>query len=401
MLKNLVLVFNCGSSSVKFSILDPINNKKYLFGIVERLYLHETYVTWYVNQNKKTVLIGNNISHNQALKFIIKVIFIQYDDLISNIQYIGHRVVHGGNQLIKSVIINDTIIQKIHENSVFAPLHNPMNILGIQAAMQYFPDLKQKNVAVLDTAFYHALPEFAYLYAIPYKFYEKYHIRRYGAHGISHLYITHQTSDLLNIKFNDLNIITCHLGGGSSISAIRNGVCIDTSMGLTPLEGLVMGTRSGDIDPSVVFFMYDVLGKSMNEIQSILINQSGILGLTNGLTSDFRYVEEKYYSKFQAYRTMNLFCYRLSKYIGAYITSLEGKLDAIVFTGGIGENSALTRTLVLSKLEFLGLKIDNNLNYQLHVNKARFINKKNTIPILVIPTNEEFIIAKETIQLFL
>ncbi|CAL4042395.1 Acetate kinase [Buchnera aphidicola (Takecallis arundicolens)] len=401
MLKNLVLVFNCGSSSVKFSILDPIHNKKYLFGIVERLYLNESCVTWHVHKKKKTVLIGNNVSHNQALKFIIKVIFTKYDDLISSIQYIGHRVVHGGNQLIKSVIINDTIIQKIQENSVFAPLHNPMNILGIQASIQYFPDLKKKNVAVLDTSFYHSLPDFSYLYAIPYKFYKKYHIRRYGAHGISHLYIAHKTSDLLNIKFNNLNIITCHLGGGSSITAIRNGLCIDTSMGLTPLEGLVMGTRSGDIDPSVVFFMYDILGKSMDEIQHILINKSGILGLTNGLTSDFRYIEEKYYSKFQAYRIMNLFCYRLSKYIGSYAASLEGKLDAIVFTGGIGENSALTRALVLSRLEFLGLKIDNNLNYQPNLNKSRFINKKNTIPLLVIPTNEEFIIAKETIQLFL
>ncbi|WP_343128302.1 acetate kinase [Buchnera aphidicola (Takecallis taiwana)] len=401
MLNDLVLVFNCGSSSIKFSILDPINYKKYLFGIVERLYLSEAYVTWCINNNTQIKILGNNITHHQALKCIIEIIFTKYDDLVSKIKYIGHRVVHGGNELIQSVIIDDTIIQKIQKNSVFAPLHNPMNILGIQASMQYFPDLKEKNVAVLDTSFYHFMPECAYLYAIPYKLYKKYHIRRYGAHGISHFYVSKKASRLLNISFNHLNIITCHLGGGASITAIRNGVCIDTSMGLTPLEGLVMGTRSGDIDPSVVFFMHDVLGKSIADIQNILTNESGIFGLMQGLTSDFRYVEQKYYSSLQAYRTMNVFCYRLSKYISAYTAALYGKLDAIVFTGGIGENSALMRALTLSKLEFLGFKIDNNLNYNLDNKKSRFINKENTTPIIVIPTNEELVIAQETMQLFL
>lgn len=399
MSKTLVLVLNCGSSSLKFSILDPVYNKRYLFGLVERLYTLHAYVKWYINDQKYQKIIGNDVSHIDALKFIIQVIFSKYSNLIANVKYIGHRVVHGGNQLTKSVIITDTIMQEIKKNKIFAPLHNPINLLGIQASIQYFPVLSKKNVAVFDTALYYHLPEFSYLYAIPYKFYKNYHIRRYGAHGISHSYVSKKASSILNINFNHFNTITCHLGGGASISVIRNGICIDTSMGLTPLEGLVMGTRSGDIDPSVVFFMYNVLGFSMCDIQNMFINQSGILGLTNGITSDFRDIEKQYYSDIASYRAINIFCYRLSKYIGAYAAILNGKLDALVFTGGIGENSALVRELTLSKLSLLGISIDSNLNYAKCTDQY-YINKKNTIPILVIPTDEELVIAQETIKLF-
>ncbi|QCI27131.1 acetate kinase [Buchnera aphidicola] len=401
MLNNLVLVLNCGSSSLKFSILDPKNSKKYLFGLVDRLYLSNSYIIWFENKIKKKILIGDYISHIKSLKFIIKIIINNKNNLISKIKYIGHRVVHGGEKFIKPIIINDIVIKEIKKNSIFAPLHNPINLLGIDAAIKYFPKLRKNNVAVFDTSFYHNIPEFAYLYAIPYKFYKKYRIRRYGAHGISHYYISKRTSKILNIKLNNLNVITCHLGGGSSISAIRNGICVDTSMGLTPLEGLVMGTRSGDIDPSIIFFMHNILGKDINEIQKILINQSGILGLTNGITSDFRDIEKTYYSNIESYRAVNVFCYRLSKYISAYTSTLNGKLDAIIFTGGIGENSALVRELTLSKLKLIGVEINNILNYQKHSQDYFFINKNNTIPILVISTDEELVIAKETKKLFL
>ncbi|QCI25926.1 acetate kinase [Buchnera aphidicola] len=400
MLNTVVLVLNCGSSSLKFSILDPINNKKYLFGLVERLYTSNSYITWYFDNKKNKKNIGHTISHSHAIKFIVQVIFAKYQSLILKIQYIGHRVVHGGDQFMKSVIINDSVIQNISKNTIFAPLHNPVNLLGIKAAIKYFPKLKKKNFAVFDTSLYYNIPEHAYLYPIPYEFYQKHRIRRYGAHGISYLYIIQQISKILNIDLKRLNIIICHLGGGASVSVFCNGICVDTSMGLTPLEGLVMGTRSGDIDPSIIFFMYNILGLSIYDIQNILINKSGITGLTNGKTSDFRDIEKLYYSDMQAYRTTNIFCYRLSKYISAYSTVCNGKIHALVFTGGIGENSALVRELTILRLSLIGFQLDNQNNYKKLLKTYNFIHKKDTIPILVIPTNEELMIAQEAIKLF-
>ncbi|CAL4319580.1 acetate kinase [Buchnera aphidicola] len=400
MISDLVLVLNCGSSSLKFSILDPKKNKKYLFGLVDRLYLSETYVIWNYKNKKNKIIIGDYIKHKKSLKFIIRNIFFKYTALMLRVKFIGHRVVHGGYKIKQSVIITDNIIQEIKKNIIFSPVHNPINLLGIVAAIKYFPSLSKRNVAVLDTTFYTHLPEFSYLYAIPYIFYKKYHIRKYGAHGISHAYVSQEAAKMLNVSINTLNIISCHLGSGSSVTAICNGVSVDTSMGLTPLEGLVMGTRSGDLDPSIIFFMHHVLNIDITEIENILLKKSGILGLTNGITSDFRDIEKNYDSNKESYRAVNVFCHRLSKYIGAYSVLLQGKLDAIIFTGGIGENSALVRKITLSKLSLLNIYIDDNLNNDIKFGKQGYINKKNTIPVLVIPTNEELLIAKETIKLF-
>ncbi|CAL4319655.1 acetate/propionate family kinase [Buchnera aphidicola] len=400
MSKTLVLVLNCGSSSLKFSILNTISKKKIFFGTFERLYLLKSFVTWECDHDKKKIILNDYESHEQALTFMVKNIFTKYKNIINRIKFIGHRVVHGGCDLTRSYIINDNIIQIIKKNIVFAPSHNPLNLLGIHLSMKYFPNLSKNNVAVFDTAFYNTLPESAYLYAIPYYLYKDYNIRRYGAHGISHSYVLQQASKILDKSIQSLNIITCHLGGGSSISAIVNGRCVDTSMGLTPLEGLVMGTRSGNLDPSIIFFMNDVLNIPINTIQDILINKSGILGLTNGITSDFRYVEKNYYSENESYRAVNVFCYSLSKYISSYASVLFGKIDAVIFTGGIGENSFLVRKLALLNLKFLGLELDDSLNQDYVLHKSSFINKKSTIPILVIPTNEDLVIAEETIQLF-
>jgi len=397
-LNNLILVLNCGSSSLKFSILNPDSEKKYLFGLVERLFLPDTSVTWQYLEKKYQVCIGSNMSHENALDFVLNHIFLQAEKIFKRIIGIGHRVVHGGHKINKSTLINENIINIINDSVCFAPLHNPSNLIGIKIAMNKYPHLIKKNVAVFDTSFYNNIPKTSFLYAIPYRFYKKYHIRRYGAHGISHHYVSCKTALLLNKKFSSLNIITCHLGNGCSISAICNGTCVDTSMGLTPLEGLVMGTRSGDIDPSVIFFMHRKLNLSIDEIEVILTKKSGLLGLSE-VSSDFRYFEKNYTLKKSAKISVDIFCHRLAKYISAYMSLMENRLDALVFTGGIGENVPLIRQLTLSKLSLIGFKLDFKKNLSLKSGKSGLISSKNSHMVFVIPTNEELAIAKETISI--
>jgi acetate kinase len=398
MLNQLVLVLNCGSSSLKFSVINPRTGKKILFGIVDSLFSLKSYVIWTNKSVQHKDILYEKTSHMMALQFIIKNIFKKEEKLFQSVVAIGHRVVHGGEKLKKSVFINKKVISCIEEASFFAPLHNPVNICGIRATLNLFPSLSKKNVAVFDTAFHQTMPETAYLYAIPYFFYTKHSIRKYGAHGISHQYITYQTAKILNKSLKSLNIISCHLGNGASVAAICRGICVDTSMGLTPLEGLVMGTRSGDIDPAIIFFMNEKLGINMQDINKILTMDSGLLGL-NGVSSDCRYAEKKYHLDKNAQRSINIFCHRLAKYISAYSSLMEGRLDAIVFTGGIGENSLLVRELTLSKLSLLGVKIDIARNVCITSGVFGRINVEGTLPILVIPSNEDWIIAQETIAL--
>lgn len=394
-LNNLIFVLNCGSSSIKFAILNPNNEKKYLSGLVERLFLSETYITWQCLGLKYKKKIGAKISHKDALNFIIDQVLLEKKDIFKNLIGIGHRVVHGGTKIQNSTLIDDNIIKHIQDAVSFAPLHNPANLIGIKTIIEKYPSLSKKNVAVFDTSFYQNMPETSFLYAIPYYFYKKYGIRRYGAHGISHNYIAHKISIILNKKFQLLNIITCHLGNGASVSAICNGICVDTSMGLTPLEGLVMGTRSGDIDPSIIFFMNKYLNLSINEIEIILTKESGLLGLS-GISSDFRYFEKNYFLKKHAKRSVDIFCHRLSKYIASYTSLMENRLDAVIFTGGIGENVPLIRELTLSKLSLLGFKIDSELNLLTIKGKSGLITESTSRPVFVIPTDEELAIAKET-----
>ncbi|WP_348769523.1 acetate kinase [Buchnera aphidicola] len=397
-MNNLIFVLNCGSSSIKFSILNPKNRKKYLSGVVECLFLKQTFITWKYLGIKHTKNIGAYISHQDALIFIFNEILSKKQDLYKNIVGIGHRVVHGGKKINTSVLINDEIISFIEQAIPFAPLHNPANLIGIKMVIEKFPILSKKNVAVFDTSFYQKMPKTSFLYAIPYIFYKKHHIRRYGAHGISHDYVSHEASIMLNQDFNSLNVITCHLGNGSSVSAIRNGVCVDTSMGLTPLEGLVMGTRSGDIDPSVIFFMHQKIGISIDKINEILTKESGLLGLS-GITSDFRYLEKNYFIDKRVKLSVDIFCHRLSKYIASYMCLMENRLDGVIFTGGIGENVSLIRKLTLSKLYLMGIKLDIEQNILIIHGKSGLITLNNSIPVLVIPTNEELLIAKETIKI--
>ncbi|WAI11938.1 MAG: acetate kinase [Buchnera aphidicola (Macrosiphum albifrons)] len=394
-LNNLIFVLNCGSSSIKFAILNPDNEKKYLSGLVECLFLSETYITWQclgITYKKK---IGSAINHETALNFIIEQVLSEQKDIFKNLIGVGHRVVHGGTKIKKSTLIDNNIIKCIQDAVSFAPLHNPANLIGIKVIIEKYPSLSRKNVAVFDTSFYQNMPETSFLYAIPYNFYEKHGIRRYGAHGTSHNYVAHKTSIILNKQFKSLNIITCHLGNGTSISAICNGICVDTSMGLTPLEGLVMGTRSGDLDPSIIFFMNKRLNLSINEIEIILNKKSGLLGLS-GISSDFRYFEKNYSYKKHAKRSVDIFCHRLSKYIASYMSLMENRLDAVIFTGGIGENVPLIRELTLSRLSILGFKIDLKLNLSMTAGRSGIITESTSRPVFVVATDEELAIAQET-----
>ncbi|VFP82875.1 acetate kinase [Candidatus Erwinia haradaeae] len=398
MSNNLVLVLNCGSSSLKFSVLDPKSGEEPLSGLAECFYLNNARIHWRLNGITNESYLGHGTAHKEALNFIVKTILKTQSEILEKISAIGHRIVHGGPKIIKSSIINDALIQDIQNASSFAPLHNPAHIVGINEALKNFPHLSKKNVAVFDTAFHQTMPEASYLYALPYQLYKKYGIRRYGAHGTSHKYITQETAKVLQKPVSNLHIITCHLGNGSSIAAILKGQCVDTSMGLTPLEGLVMGTRSGDIDPSIIFFLHNKLGMRMDDIHHMLTHKSGLLGLTD-VSSDCRYLEENYTCNADAKRAMDVYCHRLAKYIASYTALMEGQLDAIIFTGGIGENSYMVRELTLNKLSLLGVKIDHQSNLSARFGRSGFINQDNTLPILVLPTKEELLIARDAILL--
>ncbi|HDR1335983.1 TPA: acetate kinase, partial [Pasteurella multocida] len=318
--------------------------------------------------------------------------------LKEDIVAIGHRIVHGGEKFTSSVVITDEVVQGIKDAVQFAPLHNPAHLIGIEEAFKMFPHLKDKNVAVFDTAFHQTMPEEAYLYALPYSLYREHGVRRYGAHGTSHFFVSQQAAERLNVPAEQVNVITCHLGNGASIAAVRHGQCIDTSMGLTPLEGLVMGTRSGDIDPAIVFYLHDNLGLSVEEINTLLTKKSGLLGLTE-VTSDCRYAEDNYDKEAPAKRALDVFSYRLAKYIGSYMAVIGERLDAIVFTGGIGENSSLVRELTLNHLKLFGYQVDSDKNKAARFGHEGVITADNTPVAMVIPTNEELVIAQDTARL--
>ncbi|PKE31711.1 acetate kinase [Rahnella sp. AA] len=398
MSSKLVLVLNCGSSSLKFAIIDAANGEEHISGLAECFHLPEARIKWKMDGGKEEAALGAGAAHSEALKFIVNNILSKKPELSAELVAIGHRIVHGGEKLTQSMLITDAVIEGIKESIPFAPLHNPAHLIGIDEALKSFPKLADKNVAVFDTAFHQTMPEESYLYALPYSLYKDHHIRRYGAHGTSHFYVTQEAAKMLNKPVEEVNLITCHLGNGGSVSAIRNGKCVDTSMGLTPLEGLVMGTRSGDIDPAIVFHLHDSLGMSVEQINKLLTKESGLLGLTE-VTSDCRYVEDNYTTKADAKRAMDVFCHRLAKYIGAYTSLMEGRLDAVVFTGGIGENAAMVRELSLDKLALLGFEVDHERNLAARFGKSGAINKEGTRAALVIPTNEELVIAQDAARL--
>ncbi|MCG9683220.1 acetate kinase [Vibrio sp. Isolate23] len=395
-MSKLVLVLNCGSSSLKFAIVDAENGNEHLTGLAECLHLPEARIKWKLD-GKHEAQLGEGAAHDEALSFIVETILASKPELAEQLKAVGHRVVHGGEKFTQSALITDDVLKGIEDCATLAPLHNPAAIIGIKAAQKAFPSLPMS--AVFDTAFHQSMPEEAYLYALPYNLYKEHGIRRYGMHGTSHLFIAREAAERLGKPANELNIINCHLGNGASVCAIKNGKSVDTSMGLTPLEGLVMGTRCGDIDPAIIFHLHDALGYSVEQINTMLTKESGLQGLTE-VTSDCRFVEDNYGEKEEATRAMDVFCHRLAKYVAGYTATLEGRLDAIVFTGGIGENSGPIREMVLNRLGVFGIEVDGEANL-----KARFggegtiTTAESRIPAMVISTNEELVIAEDTARL--
>lgn len=396
-----ILILNCGSSSLKFAILDPASGDEKLSGLAENFNLVDARIKWKLNGEKGAADLGAGAAHSEALNYIVKNILSA--ELKNSIGAIGHRIVHGGEKYTSSIVITDEVVAGIKEAAAFAPLHNPAHLIGIEEAFKAFPELKEKNVAVFDTAFHQTMPEHAYLYALPYSLYKEHGVRRYGFHGTSHYYVSREVAKVVGVEPSKVNVITCHLGNGASVAAIRNGECIDTSMGFTPLEGLVMGTRSGDLDPAIIFFMHNTLGMSVKEIEETLVKKSGLLALTE-VTSDCRYVEDNYYATHaEAKRAMDVFCYRLAKYIGSYMAALgDDHLDAIVFTGGIGENAGPVRELTLNYLKLFGIKVDSEKNMAARFGKSGEITAADSaFRAFVIPTNEELVIAQDTARLAL
>lgn len=390
-----VLVINAGSSSLKYQLIDMENESVLAKGLAERIGIEGSQVSYEVPGKEKIEIKEELGDHGDALNIIIKELLdpeVGVLDDITEIDAIGHRTVHGGEEFTDSIKINDQVIQKMEEYSDLAPLHNPANIMGIRAMQDLLPEVPQ--VAVFDTAFHTTMPDYAYVYSIPYEFYTDYDVRKYGFHGTSHKFVGMEAAKMMGKPFDELKIITCHLGNGSSVCAIDKGKSIDTSMGFTPLAGLVMGTRSGDIDPSILFYL-NSKGYSMAQLNKILNNRSGALGIS-GVSSDFRDIEAAANDgNERAILTLRKFCYAIRTTIGSYAAAMDG-VDCIVFTGGIGENSALDRAQICHNLKFMGVHLDRYRNREEKGN--RFISTDDSkVKVIVIATNEELMIARDTI----
>ena len=394
-----ILVINCGSSSLKFQLIDAENEKLIAKGLCERIGIEGSQLVYQKTGEEKQKIVTPMPDHTKAIRLVLDALTDEKSGVVKSLDEIGaigHRIVHGGEKFAASTVITDEVIGAIRECSELAPLHNPANLIGIDACRTLMPNTPM--VAVFDTAFHQTMPEEAYLYGIPYEYYRKYKVRRYGFHGTSHSYVSKRAAEVLGRKYEDLKLIVCHLGNGASVSAVDHGKCIDTSMGLTPLEGLIMGTRSGDIDPAIMEFIAHKEGKSIDEIMEILNKKSGVLGLSDNFSSDFRDLEDAYLEgKEEGVRAMKAFAYRVAKYVGAYAASMNG-VDAVCFTAGLGENSPIIRNLVCERLGFLGIELDQEQNNKRGEDLVVSVNESGT-KVLVIPTNEELAIARETYAL--
>ena len=397
----IILSLNCGSSSVKYQLYNWTKKGIIAKGIVERVTVGNSFCVHEVNHKEKVTLKQDCPSHREAIKLIIDtLIHPEYGAIkkLSDIAAIGHRVVHGGEKFAKSVLINQEVLKTFKELSVLAPLHNPPNIMGIEAAMELLPDIP--HAAIMDTAWHQTMPAHVYMYAVPYEWYEKYRIRRYGFHGTSLLYVAKRAAVLLNKDPFQCNLISCHIGNGVSINAVKNGLSYDTSMGFTPLEGAIMGTRAGDHDAALDFYVMQKESLSPQEIDSILNKKSGILGITGKYTDRRDVVKAANNGEERAMLAVEMEVYRLKKYIGAYAAAL-GRLDALIFTAGVGEMSTTTRSKILEGLELFGIRYDSKKN-----SVARTRNKESDISapdskvkIFVIPTDEELVFVEDVVAL--
>ena len=394
-----VLVINCGSSSLKYQLIDMVNEEALAQGLVERIGIEGSVLTQKVEGKDKYIVKKEMKDHKDAIRLVLEALVDENNGVIKSmdeISAVGHRVVHGGEKYKESVVINDEVKANIEECFKLAPLHNPANMIGIKACEELMPNTPM--VAVFDTAFHGTMPEDAYLYALPYELYEKDGIRKYGFHGTSHKYVSQTCAEVMGRDIKDLKIITCHLGNGASLCAVKNGVSVDTSMGFTPLEGVAMGTRCGNIDPAIVTFLMKEEGLSVDEVNDLLNKKSGVLGIS-GISSDFRDIEDAAFNKGnrRAQLALRIFEYKIRTTIGAYAAAMGG-VDAIVFTAGVGENGPETREKCLEGLEFLGVEIDKEANNVR--GKIREISKAGcNVKAFVIPTNEELVIARDTLEL--
>lgn len=393
-----ILVINCGSSSLKYQLLDMDTQTPVAKGLVERIGLPGAVLTHRPADGEKEIITAEIPNHTVAIKLVLDALVNPEYGVVKSLDEIGsvgHRVVHGGEKFASSVLINDEVMQAIEECIELAPLHNPPNIAGIEACQKLMPGIPQ--VAVFDTAFHQTMPPHAYLYGLPYELYEKYKIRKYGFHGTSHKYVSQRAAKILNRPVEGLKLISCHLGNGSSITAIKDGESIETSMGFTPLEGLMMGTRSGDLDPAVVSFIQQKENLSSEEVNDFLNKKCGVLGLS-GVSSDFRDIENaRDAGNYRAALALDVFAHDVKKYIGSYAAVLGGA-DAIIFTAGLGENSAEMREAVTNGLQYLGVAVDLEKN-KIRGQEIDISTPEATCRVLIIPTNEELMIALDTLDI--
>jgi len=391
-----ILVINCGSSSVKYQFIDTENEIALAKGMVSRIGMSASVLTHKPHDRPEVKVSGEILDHIVAIEYVVSMLMSANHGVItdrSEIQAVGHRVVHGGEKFTDSILITQELMQELRNLIELAPLHNPHNIRGINACSKTLPGIPQ--VAVFDTALHHRMPPYAYIYGIPYVLYKRYGIRRYGFHGMSHRYVSQRAAAMVGRPISELKMITCHLGNGASVTAFGSGVSIDTSMGFTPLEGLLMGTRSGDLDPAIILHIMGREELSLHEANTLLNKHSGLIGIA-GLSSDVReIVDAAKDGNSNAKLAMDIYCYRLKKYIGAYTAALNG-LDVLAFTAGVGENSAYVRKLTCENLEFLGIALDETKNNEAAAIETDISTPDSKVRVLVIPTNEELVIARDT-----
>ena len=393
-----VLVINCGSSSLKYQLIDSETEAVLAKGLCERIGIDGRLVYQKTGLDKE-ITEAAMPTHKQAIQMVLDAIVNPKTGALKSlaeVDAVGHRVVHGGEKFASSVVLTEEVLAQIEECNDLAPLHNPANLIGIRACQELMPNVPM--VGVFDTAFHQTMPKKAYLYGLPHEYYEKYKVRRYGFHGTSHSFVSKRLVEYLGMDLNNSKVIVAHLGNGASVSAVVNGKCVDTSMGLTPLEGLVMGTRSGDIDPAIMEFIAKKENLDIEGVMNVLNKKSGVQGMT-GISSDFRDLEAAYNEGNEyAINAIEVFCYRVAKYIGSYAAAMNG-VDAIAFTAGIGENTNLVRRKIVAYLGYLGITIDNEVNDATHGDEAVISTPDSKVKVCVIPTNEELAIARETVAL--
>ena len=394
-----VLVINCGSSSLKFQLINAETEKVLAKGLCERIGIDGrlTYQPAGGEKEKSDLAMP---THTEAIQFVIDALTNEKTGVVKSLDEIGavgHRLVHGGEKFASSVVITDEVKKAVEECNDLAPLHNPANLIGVAACEKLMPGTPM--VAVFDTAFHQTMPEKTYMYGLPYEYYEKYKVRRYGFHGTSHSFVSKRAAEVMGKSYDEVKTIVCHLGNGSSVSAVLNGKCVDTSMGLTPLEGLVMGTRSGDIDPAIMEFIAKKENLDIEGVMEVLNKKSGVFGISGGLSSDFRDLTDAMNAgDKKAKIAMDVFSYRVAKYIGSYAAAMNG-VDDIVFTAGIGENDDYVREEVCKYLGYLGVDFDSEVNKRLRGKEAELTKEGSKVKVFVIPTNEELAIARETLAL--